>query len=432
MNRTKRLVACLLLGLLLAPAALAQNQDSADTGITLDPDVSGDVEFWHFWGSEVRRNAINKVIDECEAQLPNIHVTEVFKPFGDIWTANLAAVAGRSGMPDVIVADRPQLPRDGAEGVYQSLQPFIDRDELNTDVFWPFTWEQTLYGDESYGIPFETDVRVLFYNAGVLEEAGLEPPESWDDLWEIADELDEIDDDGTIRRMTFFPLEGNVGPDLWVATKGYDLVQDGYPQVDDPAMVETLEWVQEWIDRYGGWDNVQRFLEGFDAPPNDAFMSEALLMKVDVAGYTSTVRFYEPDFEWSATLPPYDETPASSSGGFALSIPTGAANADAAWEFIKCAADTKGQVAWSRDTFSIPTIQASAHDEGLMEDELWPFFVEAMEVSGAFPFVAGYPNWPGELSNNYEKVWTGEQSAADMLEEAQRAIDAQIEEAGGN
>jgi multiple sugar transport system substrate-binding protein len=63
------------------------------------------------------------VVALCEQQLPDITVTEVFKPWGDIWTANIAAVAAGSGMPDVIVADRGQMPRDAAGNIYENLQP---------------------------------------------------------------------------------------------------------------------------------------------------------------------------------------------------------------------------------------------------------------------------------------------------------------------
>ena len=129
--------------------------------VNLNPEVSGEVEFWHFWGSPSSRTAVRRVIALCEEQLPNIQVSEIFKPWGDIWTANIAAVSAGSGMPDVIISDRPKLPSEAAEGIFQSLQPYIERDGVKADAFWPFTWQQTLYDGESYGVPFETDVRVL-------------------------------------------------------------------------------------------------------------------------------------------------------------------------------------------------------------------------------------------------------------------------------
>lgn len=423
---------------LVSGTAFSQSSDSG-LGVSLNPEVSGDVEFWHFWGSPTRRNAIRRVVAVCEEKLPNITVTETFKPWGDIWTANLAAVAAGSGMPDVIVTDRPQLPRLAREGIYQSLQPFIEGSGFNPENFWDFTWQQTLYQGESYGIPFETDVRILFYNKNLLEQAGIEaPPQTWEELWEAADKLDIVNEDGSIERMTFFPLEGNVGPDLWALTTGHTMIQDGRPVVNDPKMVQTLEWILQWIERYGGWDNVQRFLQSYGAAPNDPFMSSGVVMKVDTAGYNSILGFYRPSvelesgetprMEWGGALPPYAEEPASTSGGFALSIPTGAEDPEAAWEFIKCAASIPGQTSWARDTYAIPTLIPAATQPELMADPLWEFFIEAMEVSHSYPYVPEYPSWINELNNRYELVWTGQMTPEEMLAEAQASIDAMIEQ----
>jgi len=103
----------------------------------------------------------------------------------------------------------------------KACNPFIDRDQSDTSQFWPFTWEQTLYEGESYGAPFEIDVRVLFYNKNLLQEAGFEnPPQTWDELWTYADVLDKYDEDGNLVRMAFLPTYGNVRLDLWAMTNG--------------------------------------------------------------------------------------------------------------------------------------------------------------------------------------------------------------------
>jgi multiple sugar transport system substrate-binding protein len=104
------------------PAPGTTAATSSNAAVKLNKDVSGNVEFWHIWASPVRRNAIRRVVAVCQAQLPNIKVKETFKPFGDIWTANTAAVAAGSGMPDVIVEDRPKLALAAANNIQSSLQ----------------------------------------------------------------------------------------------------------------------------------------------------------------------------------------------------------------------------------------------------------------------------------------------------------------------
>ncbi len=79
------------------------------TGYQMRTNVQGNLLFWHFWGSPVRRNAIRRVIGEFNAVYPNIKVDETYVPFGDIFTRLLTTVAAGSGMPDALVDDRGQL-----------------------------------------------------------------------------------------------------------------------------------------------------------------------------------------------------------------------------------------------------------------------------------------------------------------------------------
>jgi multiple sugar transport system substrate-binding protein len=406
--------------------------------------VSGDIELWHFWGSPVRRTAIRRIAGICGEYLPNLEITETFKPFGDIWTANIAAVAAGSGMPDVIIEDRPQLPQRARDQIATNLQPFIDEDSFDTSVFWPFAWEETLFEGNSYGIPFETDVRVLFWNKQAFTEAGLDPedpPETWDELLEYADALDipDEDGDGIPERIGFMPLF-NAGPDFWARTNGWQQVVDGQPNVNDPALVETMEWIKTWVDRYGGWEAVEEFRASYGAAPNDLFMSGAVPMLVDVAGYLSQLNFYRPqvtladesrvNMEWGVAPLPYNVEPANWSGGFAMSIPFGAENPEGAWEFIKCATSPEGQASWSRDTFAIPTNQESANSPELVADPNWATIMGIMEHSQGSTYVPGYPNFWEQINTRFPQVWTGELTPQEAAEQAQEEINTTIEQSG--
>lgn len=389
---------------------------------------------WHFWGSQVRRTAVRRVIAMCQQQLPNIKVTETFKPFGDIYTAHLAAVAAGSGMADVIVEDLGKIPSRGADKVDISLQDFATRDDITGQEFWPITWKPTLYENKTYGIPYETDVRVLYYNKTAFKEVGLDPtkpPKTWDELQQYADKLDKKNGN-TIDRMAFSPLLGNGVPGIWGWTNGFKPISDdGKFQLNDPKYVETLNWAKTWVDRYGGWQNHQNFKANFGAAPNDPFMSGKVAMLVETNGYSGQLNAFRPkikgadgkdvELEWGVAPVPYKTKPASTSGGFALSIPKGSPNANAAWEFIKCATGPDAQASWGRDTTDMPARINAATGPILTADPNWQVFLDQMKITNVTPFVAEYPNWEQELGNRYEKVWAGQLSAKDALDQAQQA-----------
>jgi multiple sugar transport system substrate-binding protein len=414
--------------------------------VQYNPDVSGDIELWHFWASPVRRNGVQRIKAICEQKLPNITVTDTVKPFGDIWTANVAAVAAGSGMPDVIVSDRPTLPRDAADGVYMSLQEFADRDGITRDQFYDWAWDQTLFEGQTYGIPFETDVRVLFWNKQLFEEAGLDPnkpPTTWDELLQYADALDKKNADGTYDRIAFFPLWNAGFNPFWAYLNGAPLIDaEGNPVINSPEAAETLEWIKMWVDRYGGWQALKDYQAKFGAPPNDLFMGNGVAMLVDIFGYNSQLEFYrpradtngdgqitgdDPRMDWGIGMLPYNEAPADWSGGFSLSIPAGAENPEAAWEFIKCMTGPEGQTAWARDTQAQPTNLIAAKDPVLSASPGWEVVDQALQVSTGGTYLSGYPNWNEQLDLVLEQVWTGELSPQEALDQAQAAVEDAIQ-----
>jgi multiple sugar transport system substrate-binding protein len=422
--------------------------EGEEGGPMLNPDVSGNIELWHFWASPVRRNAIRRVIAICQEQLPNITVTDTVKPFGDIWTANIAAVAAGSGMPDVIVSDRPTLPKDADQGIYMSLQEWADRDNVNRDQFYDWAWDQGVFNGEIYGIPHETDVRVLFWNKQLFEAAGLDPerpPQTWSEVEEYADVLDVQNPDGTYQRIGFMPLL-NTGFDIWTFANDAELIaEDGTPQINNPKAVETLDWIKSWIDRYGGWQAIQDFRAQFGAPPNDVFMGNGVAMFVDIFGYNSFLEFYrpradtadpigevtdaDPRMDWGIALMPHGDDADSGtwSGGFSMSIPTGAANPEAAWEFIKCATGAEGQSSWARDTQAQPTNISAAQDPVLQASPGWQVVDQALATSSGGVQVPAYPNWGEQLGQRYEQVWTGAITPQQALDEAQAAVEAETQ-----
>lgn len=415
---------------------------TAESGPVLNPAVSGTVELWHWWASPVRRNGVRRIIAMCEAKLPNIKVTDTVKPWGDVWTANVAAVAAGSGMPDVIVSDRPTLPKDAADGVYTNLQEWATRDNVTRDQFYGWAWDQSLYEGNTYGIPFETDVRVLFWNKQLFREAGLDPeapPKTWDDLWAYADKLDVKNEDGTYKRIAFLPhWNGSLNP-FWAYNNGAPLIlPDGTPKLNDPKAVEAMEWMKKWVDRYGDWQTLMNYKASFGAAPNDLFMSSGVAMFVDIFGYNSQLEFYRPQvvmadgskqrMEWGIGMLPNNAgaAPANWSGGFSLSIPKGAKNAEAAWEFIKCMASAEGQSSWARDTQAQPPQVFAAKDPVVVSNPLWKVVDQALSVSTGGVFVPKYSNWGEQIQQREEKVWRGELTTQQALDEAQAAVEAAL------
>jgi len=421
-----------------AAGANAAPQGAGALGYTARMDAKGNITFWHFWGSPVRRNAIRRIVGTFMQLYPGVKVTETFVPFGDIWTKNIAAVAAGSGMPDVIVEDRPQLRTRAKNNIETSLDDLAKRDAINGQQFWPFTWEEAVVEGKPYGLPYETDIRVLYYNKAVMKDSGLDPeqpPKNWDDLWTMADKLDKKTG-SKLERVAFFPTFGNMGLDQWAWNNGGEWQdKNNNPTLNAKPNVDTLAWMKKWNDRYGR-SEWEAFSGTFGQGNQDGFMTGKVAMKIDIAGYTSFLNFYNPKMEtqdkqalgWDVApvTPAPGQKPASLSGGFALSIPKGSKNMDPAWEFIKYAV-YQGQASWARDTYSIPTTEQIAKtDPTLNADPHWKFFIEAMGYGRPAAFNPYYPTFLETLGPARDAVFSGKQQPQEAMDEAQKKVEAEI------
>lgn len=137
--------------------------------------VKGSITFWHFWGSKVRRPVIEGIVADFQKAYPGVSVNAQYIPFGGIYQKLIAAVAAGQGMPDAIIEDRLQLTTRARLKIDINMAGLAKRDKVNFSGFWPSNAQQALVGGAPYGLPYETDTRVMFYNKTAFQQAGLDP-----------------------------------------------------------------------------------------------------------------------------------------------------------------------------------------------------------------------------------------------------------------
>ncbi|MGW8064985.1 ABC transporter substrate-binding protein [Streptomyces ziwulingensis] len=100
-------------------------------------------------------------------------------------------------------------------------------------------------GGAQYGLPFAASTRVLFYNKTLFKEAGVTPPESWDDLADAAEALKE---EG-VKYPYALPLgseEAQAETMQWMLSGGGGYTDDlGTYSVDSPQNVTTFTWLRD-------------------------------------------------------------------------------------------------------------------------------------------------------------------------------------------
>lgn len=424
--------------LLLAACGGGNEEATNSEGAGTDGDKVS-IEFWSFWGSGLRRDAIEDIIEDFNASQDNIEVEYVYQPWGDIWTKSLASIAA-GDPPDVIVQDINSVQQRAEAQQSTNLQEYINQEDMES-LFYPHLWETVFYEENAYALPFNTDTQVLFYNKDAFEEVGLDPdtpPATWEELEEYARALD-VQNGDSWERIGFYPL-WDTGADVWAlnADNGVSWFDDeGNVTINTPKKVEALEWILEWQDYYGA-DTINSYEAEFGSGVADPFISGLVGIRAqNINYYTNLLENAPEDFNFGvAPLPEHEEGSGNWSwgGGFVLEIPYGAENPEASYEFMKYLTSTEVQEEFGLNSFDIMANQEAntnlathpdLDEEGQMIYEMAHRNLEDTVIT---PVPLTAPDFGSLVNGEIDNVLLGNQSPEEALKAAQASVENLVEQ----
>jgi multiple sugar transport system substrate-binding protein len=197
-----------------------------------------------WWGSTVRHERTKEAIQLFEKRNPNITIEP--EPSGDFveyWN-KIATQASGGNAPDVIQTDYRYLTEYAGRGVLMELDEYIP-DPINLEYFNQEQLQNGKIDGKTYALTLGDNSPLVVYDVGRLEEAGVEPPESWtwDDLAEVASQISEASGEG------FYGTEDPGGQEpvfeVFAIQKGQSLYENGQLGFDEATLAE---WLTYWDD----------------------------------------------------------------------------------------------------------------------------------------------------------------------------------------
>jgi len=91
------------------------------------------------------------------------------------------AVCERSAY-DIIAADLPWIGEFAEKGVLMPLDEVVKRQGIKASDFHEASWKGCFYQGKQWGVPIQTTPELLFYRTDILEEAGIDPPRTTDEV----------------------------------------------------------------------------------------------------------------------------------------------------------------------------------------------------------------------------------------------------------
>lgn len=288
--------------------------------------------------------AMEELVEKFNKANPDIHVNAIF-------TGNYAATTDRirtsvmaGNPPHVALTDIPQVPVLQELGAIVNLDPYIEREGQDFyEDFIPGFWRNFEIDGHIWGLPFQHSIPLLYYNKDAFAEAGLDPekpPVTWNETKEYAERLIAHNP----KRLALVSPGGSWIFQAFVNSNSGSLVKDlTTPTFDDPRVIESLEYLDNMINKWGlmkirGWgEAAEDFIAGDTA------------MMYNSTGSMSFVRT-NAWFNWSVAPMPRNTETAFPYGGGGIYLFKGHPKEEelAAWKFMKFLTKPETTAHWSR------------------------------------------------------------------------------------
>ena len=414
------------------------------TGADRNPDV---VKLWGIWASDADVEA--EVIEAFTAENPDITVEVSQVPSNGEGDASsvITAVRGRTG-PDVYFMDRFNTSQFASLGLLEPIDGLIEEHEgMSPQEFmagWvKFATDELFYDGQYYGLPMDTDTRGMYVNLDLADEAGidralLDPengPLSYDQMWEIHDEVSVQDSRGSYEQVTWIPWDDQASLLMWAIANGVPLYDNAECRMllDEQPMLDVATMYADWVKRlnFPRLDAFKATYQPPNAPPTQtSFFSDRQLFQITGPWGVQGQADYKPDMNYTVThlpVPNEGDDPFTWAGGFALTMPKGASMSEAAWRFMSYYAGYEGQKTMMRGISRIPTnLETVADPEGWNDDIR--FFVELLDVAQSRPpLPVGTKLWDAMMTMQ-ESLNQASDTPENLVKEAQDYVDPTMQQ----
>lgn len=289
------------------------------------------------------------------------------------------------------------------------------------------------YDGVTYGVQIAGESRFLGYRTDLFEEHGKEPPQTMDELLELAAYFDENSDVSGIAMRAQKGIHFTSG----LMTLMYQFT-DGFfdPETDENTVVsddnvraleyylELLQYAPSDVASYTHEEALSAFMGGHAAMWFDATAIAPSILDPDQSVVVDDVAFIGP--------PEGDKGTFGALAGWSLAIPANSENADAAWAFIVYM--TSGAMAPTYvELGGVPTRTSVLENPTTPEQETYyPAMLEALTAAGNL--VERGVSWLPQVPQSDEKLTiignygsealAGSLTAEEALERASAEIDS--------
>lgn len=403
----------------------SETSSSSETSNSSETSTSDEQKTLTIWWAEQDKfkAPLLEAIRAFEAENPNVTIEIEWTPNFDIYEKYKIALVGGEA-PDIVKIDHVFVQTLGYNDKILDLTQFGANDVK--DQFIQSTWAANMYKDAVYALPFDANTLALMYNKDLLDEAGVQPPTTLEELITASQAVNALGKEG-VHGYTI-PFDPGASGFLsfqfngWIARNGGSVLNDDWSAstINSPEVINAIYQLKSLIDTDAAPANV--FMEG-DFYAGKVGMLEMgpwhvpTITKEDAPANFGVV----PTFGLAEGIDTYAPL-----GLYSLAISGDTKYPQEAYDFVEFLATSEAMhISYSKATNLMPSL-ISAYENEFYNDETWQMFIKQLESTVSRP---GSPAWPeiDQIINDMLQevlldVATPEEAAAKAEEKINEAI----------
>jgi multiple sugar transport system substrate-binding protein len=380
--------------------------------------------------AEARSDGLKQIVKEF-TDATGIKVNINIYPYPTLQERQFTAVNQRTGNVDIVHVDCVWMGQYAGQGWLHPVTDFVkqtDPEVLSYDDFIPqvlqelCVWENTLYG-----LPFITAVFTLYYRKDIFEKHGLQPPQTWEELREIARQIHEKESRNGISGLTMMAKRGVqlvcTHLNVFGSMGGYYYDKKFVPTMASDAGIKSIEYLRslvpfcnEGVLAQDYDESAATFKQGH-AAMNLQWQNAAPQFVGEGSKITETVAITQvPGVKQGSGV-----KRTATTGGWDMGIVADSKNKEAAWEFIVWAT--------SKDLEKrLAKFGTGARSSTLSDPELGKKFIEypatftSLKESLGRPRIPQWVEMSDLLAAQLSNVMTGQATAKDALDRVDGAF----------
>ncbi len=319
-----------------APAAATTEAPAA----TQAPTSAASLEVWNNNWGETYNEPMKAIGDQYTADTG----TQITWSFNDQWQEKLLTAIAGGIPPDCCYTNWVGLPTLAFQGVLLPLDDYFAGSDIKGSDFIKAMVDACVWEGKTYGIPGGADFLVIHYNKQVYADVGLDPeqpPVTLADWVAHSEQIYKFDSAGNIERMGMGPTDPGLIYAAFLFDGGFYDANEKKITCNQGGAVQALEWMVENSQRWPV-EKVAAFTAGMPgySQPNSGFATGKVTYMYNGYWTAEALDKYSPDLDYGlAFLPTLNGTPEERKNyviqGWDYSIPKGAKQPDAAWDFLK-------------------------------------------------------------------------------------------------